>query len=233
MPPWAEVLRDRPMGREEPLSVARGLEPVHVSFALTGRLVRALGAIIEIPVLAMFYPWEQLALGGCVAFEFVGDDDTRNVHQALEQIAEELLGRPLVPAALHQDIQHVPVLIDCPPQIVMFALNRQAHLIEVPFVPRPRTAATQLIRIRLSEFAAPFANGLIGDDYATFEQQFFHIAETQAEAKVQPHRVADDLNRKAMVLIFSGNGLCLHATTLPHPVYTRQVDDAKMIGHPW
>ena len=29
-----------------------------------------------------------------------------------------------------------------------------------------------------------------------------------------------------MVLIFRGSGLCLHATTLPHPVCAQQVDDA-------
>lgn len=58
MPTRAEVLRDRTIGGEEPLGLARGLKPLHVSLALPGGLVRILGAIVEIPVLAMVYPWE-------------------------------------------------------------------------------------------------------------------------------------------------------------------------------
>ena len=63
----AEVLRDGTIRREEPLSLARRLEPLHVSLALTGGLMRVLGAVVEIPMLAMFHPWEYLALGGTVA----------------------------------------------------------------------------------------------------------------------------------------------------------------------
>jgi hypothetical protein len=39
------------------------------------------------------------------------------------------LGRLLVAAALHQDIEHVVVLIHGPPQIMLRAVDRQKHLI--------------------------------------------------------------------------------------------------------
>jgi hypothetical protein len=64
---WAEVLRDRTLGREESLGMARGLEALHMAFALTGGLVRVLGTVIEIAMLAMFHPWKDLALGRSVA----------------------------------------------------------------------------------------------------------------------------------------------------------------------
>ena len=79
MPTRTEVLGDGAISREEPLRVARGLKPLHVSFALTGGLMRVLGAIIEIAVLAMFDPWPDLSLGGSVALELVGDDHARHV----------------------------------------------------------------------------------------------------------------------------------------------------------
>ena len=63
--------------------MARGFEPLHVSLALTSRLVRVLCTIIEIPVLAMFHSWQNLALGGSVALEFIGDDHPRDVGQSL------------------------------------------------------------------------------------------------------------------------------------------------------
>ena len=54
MPTRTEMLGDGTRGREEPLGVARGLEPLPMVLSLTCRLMRVLGAMIEIAVLAMF-----------------------------------------------------------------------------------------------------------------------------------------------------------------------------------
>jgi len=56
------------------------------------------------------------------------------------------------------------------PQIVRLALDRQKHLIEVPFIAGPRTAATQLVGVLLAKRATPFADGLVGYNRATLEQ---------------------------------------------------------------
>src|SRR5262249_10587706 len=85
------------------------------------------------------------------ALEFIGDDHTRHVRQSLEELTEEPLCRPLIPAALYQDIQHAPILIHRPPQIVTFALDPQKYLVHMPLVAGPRTSATQLIRILLAK----------------------------------------------------------------------------------
>src|SRR5687768_4992844 len=109
----------------------------------------------------MFHPGEDLALGGSVALEFVGHEHARHVGQPFKQLAKEFLCRPLVPATLDQDVQHLPVLIDRPPEIMALALDRQKHFIHIPLVAWPRTAATELISIPLTKLAAPFANRLI------------------------------------------------------------------------
>jgi hypothetical protein len=166
----AEVLGDGTIGREETLGLARGFEPLHTLLPLTGGLVRVLRAIIQRPVLAMFHPREDLSLGGSVALEFIDNDHARYVRQALEELAEELLCCLLIPAVLHQDIQHVPVLTHRPPQIVMFALDCEKHLIEVSPVAELGTAATQLIGILLAKLAAPLANCFVGHDDAAFQQ---------------------------------------------------------------
>ena len=70
----AEVLRNRTIGGEEALGLARRLEPLHAPLPLTGGLMGVLGAVIEIPVLAMFHPGENLALGGSVTLQLVGND---------------------------------------------------------------------------------------------------------------------------------------------------------------
>jgi hypothetical protein len=175
-----------------------------VPFSLTCGLLGVLRPIIEIPMLPMFHPGEDLALGGSVAFEFIGDNCSGDVGQPLKQLTEELLGSFLIPTTLPQEIKHVPVLINGSPPIVILALDRQKHLIPVPFIAGPRTATMELSGIVLAKLAPPFADGFIRDDHAAFKQQFFDIPEAQAETKVEPDGVANDLDRKAVVLIARG-----------------------------
>lgn len=84
MPTRAEMLGDGIIGREEALGLAGGLEPLHASLPLAGRLVGVLRPIVKIPVLAMFHSWEDLSLSSSVALEFVSHDHARHVGQALE-----------------------------------------------------------------------------------------------------------------------------------------------------
>jgi hypothetical protein len=52
--------------------------------------------------------------------------------QVLEQFAEERLRSFLIAPTLHRNIEHIPVPIDRPPQIMTLALDRQKDLIEMP-----------------------------------------------------------------------------------------------------
>ena len=81
--------------------MARGLEALHVALALARGLVRVFDAIIEIAILTMFYPGKELALGGPVALQLVGDDDSWHVRQALEEFTREFLRGLLVSPTLH------------------------------------------------------------------------------------------------------------------------------------
>jgi hypothetical protein len=59
----AEVRRDRTIGGEEALGVSDRLEPLHPSFPLPGRLMGIFHAIIEVTVLAVFHPGQDLSHG--------------------------------------------------------------------------------------------------------------------------------------------------------------------------
>jgi hypothetical protein len=74
MPTRTGMLGDGTISREEPLSVARWFEPLHALLSLTRGLVRILRTVVQIPMLTMFHPGEDLALGGSVALEFIGAD---------------------------------------------------------------------------------------------------------------------------------------------------------------
>jgi len=78
--------------------------------------MRAFGAIVRAAVHAMCDVAE-------VAPEPVSNDAKRLLSLATQQPAEEFLGGPLVPARLNQDVDHVAVLIDGPPEILVLAVD--------------------------------------------------------------------------------------------------------------
>ena len=77
--PRAKVLRDGTIGREKTLGMVWGLEPAHTPLALAGRLMRILGAVVQIAVLPMVHTGQNLAQGCTVAFQFVRDDHPRYI----------------------------------------------------------------------------------------------------------------------------------------------------------
>jgi hypothetical protein len=166
-------------------------------------------------VLAMFHTREDLPLGCAIAAELIRDDDARDVRQPFQQPAEESLGRSLVSPALHQDIKHVAVLIHRPPEIMVLTLNGEKHPIQMPLVPRPGAAATELIRILLSILPALIAHGFVGQHNAPFSHHLFDIAVIQTEPKVEPDAVADDLRWEPMALIRVSCAWWVHAASMP------------------
>jgi hypothetical protein len=107
---------------------------------------------------------------------------------------------------LHENIEDIAVLIHRPPEIMALAIYREEDLVQVPFVTRPGALVTQLVGILLAELAATFADGLIGHDDPTDEQDFFHVTMAERKTEIQPDRVADDLPREPMMFIEIGRG---------------------------
>src|SRR5215510_13284129 len=121
----SEVLGDRTIGRQEALSMTCRLKPLHTALALTCRPMRVLTRIIEIAALTMLYAREHLALRRAIAFEFISDDHACEVDKAVDGLAEELFGRQLIAPPLHDDVDDVIVLIDCPPKVILLNMFEQ------------------------------------------------------------------------------------------------------------
>jgi hypothetical protein len=78
-----------------------GLESLPPSCPLAGRLMCVLGAIIEVPVLAVLDSRQSRPLGDAIAFQLVRHEPLWHGGQALEQLPEEFLCGLFVPATLH------------------------------------------------------------------------------------------------------------------------------------
>lgn len=118
-----KVFADRPESRQEALGMARRLEVPHRSLTLPRWLVRVFRSLVQPPVAPMLNAGHDLLLGRLIDPELVRDQHPGDVLAALQQFAEELLGRGFVSSALHQDIKHIPILIDGPPQIRYCHIN--------------------------------------------------------------------------------------------------------------
>ena len=129
----------------------------------------------------MLHPREHLSLGSAVALQFIRDNHSWDILTAFQEFVEELLGGLFVAPALHQDIQHSPILIHSPPQIMTLCVNREKHFIEMPLVARAETPTPQLIGVLLPEFVTPLADSLIGHDDAADREQLFDISVAEAE----------------------------------------------------
>ena len=100
-----------------------------------------LNAVVEVAALPMLDIGQQLALSYPIAPELVGDDHSRRILLARQQTLEEPLGCFRIPSVLHEDVEDYAALIHGAPQVMLNTLDPDEHLIEVPLVSRPRTAA--------------------------------------------------------------------------------------------
>src|SRR5215471_12407604 len=163
----------------------------------------------------------DLAFGCAIAGQLVGDHDSRRPHLLLQQLAQQPLGCLLVASAVHEDVEHHAGLIHRPPQPVLHTGDLEHDLIEMPFVARPRQAATDMTGELLAKFACPLPYGFVADDDAARGQQLLHHAKTEREAEIQPHGMSDDLGREAISGIAGSSG-CRHSTRLLTPIPRRK-----------
>lgn len=117
--------------------------------------MRIFRSIVQSFALPMLHARQDLTFGRSITLQFICDDHSWHVVQPFEEFAEKSFRRLFVVPALHQDIEHVAVLIDDPPERVGFAVDFQVHHVQMPYVSATRTAATQFVGICLPKCEAP------------------------------------------------------------------------------
>ena len=96
-------------------------------------------------------------------------------------------GRARIPSRLEQDVNHVPVLVHGPPQILPLPLDGHEEFVQVPGIAHPASAPPQPPRVVDPERLRSLPNCLVGDRDAPLSQQIldapFPGRDTQALAK--------------------------------------------------
>jgi hypothetical protein len=146
---------------EKTLRMLRRLEPLHPALPLPGRLMRVLRPIVQVPALPMSHSRQNYFLGGAVATELICNDHARPTSAALQQLPEEPHCGKTISLGLHQNVDDGSLLIDGSPEIMLYSIDLQKHLVEEPFIAQPRPSPLQFGRIRCSERIAPAADRLV------------------------------------------------------------------------
>lgn len=157
--------------------------------------VCSLRAIIQPFVLAMFDPGCQVGFCGTVRPQLVCDDHAW-LAPGLEQFPEKAHRGRLVPAGLDQNIQHIPVAIDSPPEPVFATLDRHHDLITMPFVGRAWSIPPDLRSKLYTETRDPVPDRFVGNRDAPRFRQIFNITKAEREPMLGPNRIANDQARE-------------------------------------
>jgi hypothetical protein len=117
--------------------------------------MRILSTIIQIPARSVPDIGQDLTMRGTVAAQAVGDEAARLVLQPVQQSLEKALCGGGIPAILHEDIEHDPVLVHRPPEIVQHAIDPDEHLVKVPGVSGPGPPPSEPFGEFRTKFPAP------------------------------------------------------------------------------
>ena len=79
--------------------------------------MRDFGSIVRIDVGDVLHRGHDRTMSGRIASEFVGHQPPGFSALAFDEGTEKAFGRPLIPVALHENINDIAVLIDCPIQV--------------------------------------------------------------------------------------------------------------------
>ena len=136
-----------------------------------------------------------------IAPQLVRHEAPRLAFLPLQQFAEEPSGRTRIALSLNEHVDHVPILIDGPPEIVALALDVDEDFVQVPDVSQPPQSTLELSCVLGPELPAPLPDSLVGDDNPPLRQKLLDIAEAQRESVIQPDSVTNDLGRETVSVV--------------------------------
>jgi hypothetical protein len=175
--------------------------------------MRDFGSIIFVLPSAVNNTRHHAPVGRRVAAKLVRDQTPWRTALPFQQLAEEALGRTPIAPWLEEDIDHVTVLVDGPPEILLATLDVHEEFVQVPRVAQASLPAPEDPGVRRTEPPTPLPNRLVGHGDAPLGEEIFGISEAQTETVVEPDGVTDDFWRKSVSVV--AGGMAGHRPTLP------------------
>ena len=126
-----------------------------------------------------------------MGMELVGDEHfwaTKPFHSFAQKLQRGLA----IPALGNEAFQHLAFMIDCPPQIVPFAIDLHKHLVQMPLPVRmvlpSQPAFPYLGRKMGTEPVPPKPNCFMADVDPAFVKKIFNIPERKRKSDIHRYR---------------------------------------------
>ena len=163
--------------------------------------MRHFGAVVRVAVRAVGDRWHHQPVRGRITPQLIGDQAAGETALPLQQLPEEPDGGAPIPSRLDQDVDGVAVLVHGPPQVLLATVDGDEQLIEMPRVSEPPASLPESSSIRAAERSTLPSDRFIGDRDAPLGQEVLNIPTTEAEAKVEPDGVSDDVWRESIAVV--------------------------------
>ena len=174
--------------------------------------MRDFGSIVGVSLHGVSHDAEGRPNGSGVAPQLIGDDPLRFGTLAAQQPSKESLCGALIPMRLDQDVDHVTILIHGTPQILLLAVDSNEDLVKVPMVTEPSLTSLQFPSIVRTELLTPPSDRLIRHADSSLGEKILDIPKAQAEAMVNPDRIADDFRWETIAEV--RRPIALHAVSV-------------------
>lgn len=160
----------------------------------------------------------DLSFRGSIGSQFVSDHSLWCHALLLEEADEQSPGSFGVASALDDLVEHVAVLVDRAPQPAFPPIDAHDKFIEMPDIVRSGRLAAQPPGKVGSMRSTPPADRFVRNGNAALEHHLFDFAQAYVEAKIEPDRSGNDLDRKPVVFVGRGR--------FAHPLgYAENVDE--------
>ena len=144
-----------------------------------------------------------------VIAQLVGDHDPRRA-KSVDQPFQEPSGGLRVALLLHENVEHIPIRVDGPPEPELHTIDRNNDLIQVPFVTGSRSVALDAIGEMTAKPVHPVPDGFPADYHAAFGKQILDICGAERKTMIRPDRIGDDFTREAVAFQARHSARYLH-----------------------
>ena len=140
--------------------------------------------IVFVLACSMDHGREDVPMCSWITPKLVGDQLPRCLSLMFQDSTKEAFSGSTISTLGNQNIDHVPILIDCSPQVVALASDLYEQFIDVPDVAEPSLFSAQRSGVGRSEFLTPVSDRFVGDKDSSLCKQVFYVSKAQGEPMV-------------------------------------------------
>ncbi len=146
--------------------------------------MRDFSPVVFVLACSMDHGRKDFPMCGRITPKLVGDQLPGCLSLLFQHLTKEALSGSTISTLGNQNIDHVSILIEGPPQIEALTLDGDEEFIDVPDVVESSLFPTQSSGVGRSEFLTLVSDRFVGDKDSSLCKQVFYVSKAQGEPMV-------------------------------------------------